>query len=163
MDGLDEMTEGYPYTACGLDYVYLLNGYTEHETKHGPAIAIKEARKLHEAIARDIIGSHRPIGGQEVRFLRSQLKLSQDGLAKALGTRRGSVARWEAAPDKAIPGAADRALRMFYALKAEGHDVAVRLVELLSEIDDLEHELHALRTSTFQESNDDWTRLAVGF
>jgi hypothetical protein len=46
---------------------------------------------------------------------------------------------------------------------AEGQDVAVRLVELLSEIDDLEHELHALGTSTFQENNDDWTRLVVGF
>jgi hypothetical protein len=32
MDGLKTMTEGYHYTKSGLDYVYLMNGYTVHDT-----------------------------------------------------------------------------------------------------------------------------------
>ncbi len=109
------MTEGYHYTACGLNYVYLENGFRIRETEHGSAVAIENARELHEAIARMIISSPQDLRGQEVRFLRAQLKLSQEGLAKALRTKRGSVARWEARPNHAIPGPADSALRMFYA------------------------------------------------
>ena len=29
------MIEEYHHTGCGLDYVYLLNGYTVHETAYG--------------------------------------------------------------------------------------------------------------------------------
>jgi putative transcriptional regulator len=161
MDGLVEMTESYHYTASGLDYVYLINGYTVHETEDGQAIAINDARGLHDAIARDIIGNTRPIRGQEVRFLRSQLKLSQEGLARVLRTQRGAVARWEAAPAKPIPGAADSALRMFYALKVGGHEVAVKLTELLTEIDRITHELNVMRLSTFDKTGEGWVRAAA--
>jgi transcriptional regulator with XRE-family HTH domain len=68
----------------------------------------------------DIIGDPHPLRGQEVRFLRGMMKVSQEGLARVLRQRRGSVARWEAEANKAVPGAADSALRMFYALKAGG-------------------------------------------
>jgi DNA-binding transcriptional regulator YiaG len=139
MDGLALMSDGYHYTGCGLDYVYLLNGYTLHETEHGPGVSIEDARRLHERVALDIIGDPHPLRGQEVRFLRGMMKISQEGLARVLRQRRGSVARWEAEPNKTIPGAADSALRMFYALKAGGHAMAVKVVELLQEIDDLEH------------------------
>src|SRR6266404_24208 len=125
MDGLEQMTEGYHYKACGLDYVYLQNGYTIHDhPKHGRGVSIKDARGLHNAIARLIVSSPAPLRGQEVRFLRAQLKLSQEGLARVLQQERGSVARWEGAPDKPIIGSADSALRLFYALRAGGHDLA---------------------------------------
>ena len=42
------MTDGYHYTGCGLDYVYLLKGYALHETDHGPGVSIEDARRLHE-------------------------------------------------------------------------------------------------------------------
>jgi DNA-binding transcriptional regulator YiaG len=152
------MTEGYHYTGCGLDYVYLLDGYEVRETPHGRAVAIQDARGLHEAIARMIISSPAPLRGQEVRFLRAQLKLAQEGLARALRTKRGSVARWEAKPGRPIPGTADSALRMFYALKAEKHEVAERLVELLTEIDNLEHKIAVMRDETFKTTVAGWER-----
>jgi len=160
MDGLADMIEGFHYTGCGLDYVYLLNGYTVHETVHGKGVSIKDARQLHERIALDIIGGPHPLRGQEVRFLRGMLKLSQEGLARVLRQRRGSVARWEADPDKKIPGAADSALRMFYALKAGGHEIAEKLVDFLQEVDELEHEVHSLRALQLRK-NVDWTRAAA--
>ncbi|WP_158925467.1 DNA-binding transcriptional regulator [Acidisphaera sp. S103] len=154
------MNEGYHYTGCGLDYVYLLNGYTMHETEHGRGVSIKDARQLHERIALDIIGGPHSLRGQEVRFLRGMLKLSQEGLARVLRQRRGSVARWEAEPDKKIPGAADSALRMFYALKAGGHEIAEKLVDLLQEVDELEHEVRGLRALRLRK-NEDWTQAAA--
>lgn len=152
------MTDGFHYTACGLDYVYLQNGFQVRETRHGKATAIKDAQGLHEAIARAIISSPHRLRGQEVRFLRAQLKLSQEGLARVLRQRRGSVARWEAAPDKDIPGPVDAALRMFYALKADQHAVAERLVDLLTEIDDLEHK-RSVREAAFCDTDAGWLPL----
>ena len=160
MDGLARMTEGYHYTGCGLDYVYLLNGYTLHETAHGQGVSIKDAKQLHERIALDIIGRPHSLRGQEVRFLRSMLHLSQEGLARILRQQRGSVARWEAKPDKKIPGSADTALRMFYALKVGGHEVARKLVELIQEIDELEHRLHTLRNMQLKK-DPQWMRTAA--
>jgi putative transcriptional regulator len=87
------MIEEYHHTGCGLDYVYLLNGYTVHETAYGKGVSIKDARQLHEHIALDIISAPHPLRGQEVRFLPGMLKLSQEGLARVLRQRRGSGAR----------------------------------------------------------------------
>jgi len=120
------MTEGFHYTDSGLDYVYLTSGYTIHKTDHGTGASIENARQLHEHLALDIVSRPYPLRGQEVRFLRAMLKVSQEGLARVLRQRRGSVARWEAEPDKDLPGAADSALRMFYALKAGAHETAAK-------------------------------------
>ena len=152
------MTEGYRYTACGLDYVYLQNGYTVHEDRnYGRGISIKDARGLHSAIARFVVSAPAPLRGQEVRFLRSQLKLSQEGLARVLQQSRGSVARWEGAPNEEIPGVADSALRLFYALEADGHELAKKIVVLLKEIDDLEHKMHVLE---FVDTDEGWKKAA---
>jgi hypothetical protein len=70
------------------------------------------------------------------------------------------VARWEAAKDKKIPGAADSALRMFYALKAGGHETAVKLTELLTELDELEHKMCVLRDLRLTKSGDTWREAA---
>ena len=58
--------------------------------------------------------------------------------------------------DPAIPGSADRALRFFFALKVSGHEVAERIVELVTQIDELEHE-----RATFEETERGWERKAA--
>jgi DNA-binding transcriptional regulator YiaG len=158
--GPARMSHGYHYTACGLDYVYLVNGYTMHETCQGSGVSIEDARELHERIALDVVGRPHPLRGQEVRFLRGMLRLSQEGLAHVLRQKRGSVARWEAAPRKKIPGAADTALRMFYALKAGGHETATKLIELLQEADELEDHPDSARTMLLRKGHH-WTRTAA--
>jgi len=154
------MTEGFHYTDCGLDYVYLTSGYTIHQTDHGTGVSVKNARQLHERLALDIVGRPYPLRGQEVRFLRAMLKVSQQALARVLRQRRGSVARWEAEPDKAIPGAADSALRMFYALKTGAHETAARVIDLLQALDDHEHGAHELRDVRLK-NDGDWTLAAA--
>ena len=81
------------YTNCGLDYVWLVNGFEHVETPHGGGIRIHDLAGLQRAIADRVIGAPTRLRGQEVRFLRSMLDVSQDGLARVLGQTRPSVAR----------------------------------------------------------------------
>ncbi len=150
------MTEQYHYTQCGLDYVYLVNGFSIEETPYGPGVAIEKADQLHDLIARTIITSPHALRGQEVRFLRSMLDVSQTGLGDLLGKSRASIARWEAAEHEPIPGEADRFLRVFYAHKIEGHELVEEILALLTEIDELEH-----RLATFEDTETGWQALAA--
>lgn len=151
------MTEALHYTDCGLDNVWLANGFTVRETRRGLAYAITEAGDLHAAIALSLITAPYRYRGQEVRFLRSFLDLPQSGLARIVGTTRGTIARWEGEPDGKIPGASDRALRLFMALKMAGSDDADRLVELLQELDEIEH-----GRVVFEETPQGWERRPNG-
>jgi DNA-binding transcriptional regulator YiaG len=84
------------YTNCGLDYVWLVNGFEYVETPQGRGVRIHDLDGLLKAIADRVISSPARLRGQEVRFLRSMLDLSQDGFARVLGQTRPSVARREA-------------------------------------------------------------------
>jgi len=145
------MNEQYHYRHSSLDYVYLVNGFTWHETEYGPGIAIDDLDHLHEAIARHVVTSPSRLRGQEVRFLRSMLNVSQAGLARVLGTKRVTVTRWESKLHTPIPGTADRALRLFFALKEAGNSAALDLVDLLAEIDEAEYG-HAV----FEKTSNGW-------
>ncbi len=145
------MSELFHYTASGLDYIYLANGFTRHETDYGAGTSIDDLDGLHDAIARHVVASPTRLRGQEVRFLRSMLDVSQAGLAHILGTKRVTVARWEAKPTTMIPGTADRALRLFFALKVEGNRTAAQLLDLLVEIDEA-----AYGTAVFEETGGNW-------
>jgi len=102
----------FHYAACGLDYVYLAGGVRLASTPYGETFAIDGIDALNRRIALEVSAAPFRLRGQEVRFLRAQLDLSQTDLARMLGTSRASVARWEAVPDASIPGPADRALRL---------------------------------------------------
>lgn len=145
------MKDFFCYTACGLDYVYLANGVRWIEGEYGAGYAIEDVDGLHDVIARHVVASPARLRGQEVRFLRSMLDISQAGLARILGTKRLTVARWEAKPHTPIPGTADRALRLFFALKMEGDDAAASLLDMLADIDETEY-----GDAVFEESGGDW-------
>jgi DNA-binding transcriptional regulator YiaG len=121
------MNKPYQYRECGLDYIYLCNGYTQHDTPYGKGVSIASADRLHQAIARHIVSSARPICGQEVRFIRSILDASQEGLAEILGVTRVTIARWEKNPNKPIKDMAARAVRWTYTEHAtEGDNSLIR-------------------------------------
>jgi DNA-binding transcriptional regulator YiaG len=144
------------YTNCGLDYIWLVDGFERLETPYGGGVRIHDMAGLHKAIANRVISSPTRLRGQEVRFLRSMLDLSQDGLARVLGQTRPSVARWEGQRDKSIPGASDRALRLFYAAQAAGNATAKRISDLLKELDELQN---AAREERFTDA-DGWRSAA---
>lgn len=156
MDGFYEMTERHHYRECGLDYVYLLNGFNIEDGPYGPGVAIEKADQLHDVIALDVVRSPRALRGQEVRFLRSILDVSQAGLGDILGKSRATVARWEAARNEPVPGPDDRLVRIIYALKAHQHEAVEQILDLLSRIDELEHQ-----NAEFEDTARGWTKKAA--
>jgi DNA-binding transcriptional regulator YiaG len=134
---MDGYVMPYPYKMCGLDYVYLLNGYREHDTDYGKGVSIENAESLDRAICANVLISIARLHGQEVRFLRSLMHLSQTELANLIGVKRVTVARWETSPNTPIPGPADRSIRAIAASRLfEGPGCLQFVVELFPEISD---------------------------
>ena len=127
----------FHYTQCGLDNIYLKNGYNIKETKYGMTYSINSADELHEFIADSIITNPTPIRGQEFRFLRSMMQLSQRLLAERIGLSRSAIARYEATAEEKVPNHVDKSIRFFYSLIMEDNEDAEKLRELLRELDDL--------------------------
>ena len=79
MDGHEAMSEYFHYTTSGLDYVYLANGFRLIEGEYGAGYSIDDLDGLHNVMAHHVIASPARLRGQEVRFLRSMLDISQAG------------------------------------------------------------------------------------
>ncbi len=73
------------YSACGLDDVYLLNGFTVSDSSRGEVTKIKDIDGLHRAIGGNLVRQKRSLNGKELRFLRTELGLSQANLSTLLG------------------------------------------------------------------------------
>jgi DNA-binding transcriptional regulator YiaG len=101
------------YTESGLDYVWLAGGFVREETAYGPTVMVENATALDHAIAEFIVRHRRHLTGQEVRFLRGLMDMTQEGLGELLGKDAQSVARWEKSKTS-IPPTEDRALRQFF-------------------------------------------------
>lgn len=101
------------YLESGLDYVWLSAGFTREETGYGPAVTVRDATALDRAIALAVVRGRRRLTGQEVRFLRGLMDMTQGELGALLGKDAQSVARWEKAKT-GIPPTEDRALRQIF-------------------------------------------------
>lgn len=140
------------YTMCGLDNVYLENGYVEKDTEDGPVVSIEDLDGLHRAIANDIADKKGRLTGRELRFLRSMLRLSQQKLAEHTGYQRGTVTRWENADP--IPLAVEALVRALWIGKSRGCPVTTEL------LDEWEREdTEAVRLS-YRDSGTGWLRAA---
>jgi DNA-binding transcriptional regulator YiaG len=125
------------YTACGLDNVYLLNGYHVVETKRGRMIRIDDQQGLHRAIGEYLVRQKRSLVGKELRFLRHQLGLSQPALATLLGESEQSVARREKRRKgwkKPIPQ--DRMLRYMFEQRLSGNEKLEEFLRSLADLDE---------------------------
>lgn len=115
------MGEVYHYTECGLDYVWLLDGFVARQTAYGPAVEVLRPGDLDHRIALTLIRHQPALDGREVRFLRGLLDLTQAELGRLLGKDAQTVARWEKR-QTTLPATEDRALRQIY-LEHTGHHV----------------------------------------
>ena len=120
----------YHYRECGLDNVYLANGYREVETPYGPAVSIEDVYGLHKAIARELVNTTPTLSGAEVRFIRKFLELTQAQLADLLGVEDQSVRRWEGLDE--LPKQADRSVRLVF--RDLLHDLELPLGDLIRRI-----------------------------
>lgn len=131
-------SDRYHYTECGLDNIYLLNGFEFVETPRGRAVNIRNKEGLHRAIGLILVQERKSLTGREFRFLRHELNLTQQTLAELLGVNVQSVARWEKGRTKEpIDGAAQRLVRLMYGEVINQNEAIMRPLRRLAELDEM--------------------------
>lgn len=126
------------YVACGLDNIWLLNGFVVSDTRYGPGVAVEDADGLHRALAHTLVSDKQPISGQELRFLRKHMNLSQQGLATLLGSSGQRIARWEKG-QSGIDPAAERLVRLLVLNWLQENRDVQQALEELAEMDEAMH------------------------
>ena len=133
--------EPFLYRGCGLEGIYLLNGYAIQEHDDELHVSITDMEGLHETIGRHLVGYRKGLSPKEIKFLRNTMGLTQAELAKRLGNNSQSVARWEKGECE-IPGTAEKLLRAVFLASLLRDEDLVALKELLenklTELDDLD-------------------------
>jgi DNA-binding transcriptional regulator YiaG len=145
------MSKPYHYTEGGLDYVYLLDGFEIVETGHGQAVHVANASKLDRAIALAIVRRQNRLAGQEVRFLRGLMDMTQEELGRALGKDAQTVARWEKGKTEP-PSTEDIAIRQIF-LEKTGH--RQRFIETSRQVAKLENRVEEVSFKT--DGRHDWS------
>lgn len=123
----------YHYQGCGLANVWLCNGYNFVETEYGEGVAIENLPELHKAIGLTLVQNNPQLNGDEIRFLRIELDLSQVQLSSLLGVSESSLRGWENNRGE-ISEPAERLLRAVYCEFVEGTSHIRGLIEQLGQI-----------------------------
>lgn len=147
----------YRYTGCGLPNVFLKNGYEIVNTPYGEGVTIHDLDGLHLALGAAIVESTEPMMGYEFRFLRTELDLSQSGIAEVLGCDEQTVARWEKRKGKEVNAQADRLIRLFYRQCRMGEK---KFAPLLDSMRALERTPTAARSFIASERKSTWSAQA---
>ncbi|HYR67250.1 MAG TPA: helix-turn-helix domain-containing protein [Reyranella sp.] len=129
----------FHFTQSGLDNVWLANGWRVTKTPYGPSFSIERLDGLHEALARFIVESPLPMRGQDARYLRVMLDLSQADMGKLLGVSRATVIRWENAAKAPLDRVHDIAVRATYAAHRDGGSLVAATIKALQEADEARH------------------------
>jgi putative transcriptional regulator len=142
----------YKYMECGLNDVWLANGYKFEKTPYGESLYIENVRVLHRAIACRLI-QHKPnLSGAEFRFLRKELDMSQAALAQLMGKDVQSIARWE--KQARVPKMAGRMLRVIYRDCVMQSCFDGSLKDLVQRLNDIDQK--AYQKMRFRHSGHDW-------
>jgi len=143
IDGRNPDGEPLHYTACGLDDVYLVNGFTRETVDGEQFTTIEDMDGLWKAIALHLVTTRKVLAPKEIRFLRKQMDLTQVELANLVRVSDQTVARWEKGQGDTISGPADFMIRVLYLAcpraQPEGGkilDKVMELIERLVESDD---------------------------
>lgn len=152
-------SEPYEYVESGLKGIFLHSGFEIEEFDGEEFVSIDDLEGLHHCIGEHLALNRKELAPEEIRFLRKTMNLTQSELARAMGQSSQQVARWEKG-HCAIPGPADRLLRLMFLLTAMDSDQQEKFIELLKSIDEMDETLD--RKVVFQRCGDEWhDRLAA--
>lgn len=144
------------FTACGLDNVYLVNGFHYGRTGNGEeVVVIQDLDGLHSAIALAIAESSSALDAKTFKYLRKHLDMAQRQIGDLLGMSEDTVSLWERARQP-VPKSADIILRTMVKEKCSGNAELMRLIERYNELDRDEHE----QTLRLQLEQDEWRTAA---
>ena len=147
--------ETYHYSECGLDDVYLANGFEFAESPSGRQIIITGIDALHEAIGRSLAFQKKDLVGNEIRFLRHEMGMSQALLARLLDVSDQAINRWEKNKSN-ISKPAEALIRALYAEHIKENS-GIR--QMLREIGDLEDAMDG--DLTFRKRRDEgWEQIS---
>lgn len=141
----------YHYTGCGLNYVYLKNGYNMKKTPYGDGVTIHDIDGLHRAIASDIVENRPELSPDEFRFMRKELGFTQARLGSILDVDQQTVANWEKGNTK-LPNMVAIFLRSVFRERINGQP---KLEELINRINELDMELRGIKL-TLEETESGW-------
>ena len=119
----EEMTT-YHYTECGLDNVFIEDMKVVEDHAGEETITIHSIGLLHQVIAEGIVSLPSKMSGAELRFLRTEMGLTQEKLAEVLKVTPLTVSRWER-EESPVKDAAEMLIRI----------MAVQRLELEVEMD----------------------------
>lgn len=122
----------YHYEECGLSNVWLLDGYeVEVDEEYGELVSISSVHELHKTIGLYLINEKPELSGEEIRFLRKELNLSQKNLAGILKVDESTVRNWESGR-VSITKPAELVLRALYKEQAHGGGALIEMIEKLN-------------------------------
>lgn len=106
-------SQPYHFQECGLDNMYLLNGFDLRKINDQEYVSIMERDKLYKCISIKIATKGKTLTQKECKFLRVRMDKSQQELAVLLRVSAQTVHRWETVR-KSLPGPGDVALRSIF-------------------------------------------------
>jgi DNA-binding transcriptional regulator YiaG len=129
----EAVTEPLLYKGCGLEGIYLSNGYEVEEIDGQKYTIIKDREELHSVIALNLVEHRKTLSPAELRFIRIAMDETQASLGEALGVSSQTVARWEKG-ESSFDGPADRMIRIMMMIKMLPHEELVKLEKMLSQL-----------------------------
>jgi transcriptional regulator with XRE-family HTH domain len=123
------MTDAYRYTESGLDNVFVEGvSFVTDDAVEG-VIVVPNIAGLHAAIAEGIVVKPSSLTGKELRFLRTEMGLTQAGLAALIHREPLAVSRWERGEVAEIDANAEIVIRL-HAIEALGLAIRVSVKDV---------------------------------
>lgn len=112
---MNAKAEAYHYTECGLPNVWI-QGTRQIDDDGEETVRISNPNGLHRLIARYLVESVGALTGAELRFLRSEMGMTQAQLGLLLHRERLTVSRWER-DETTMDGSAEALIRIYATIK----------------------------------------------
>ncbi len=107
---IDSAEDQYRYTASGLDNVYLVGLPRCADRAGDETITIPYINQLHRLLRQQVAEKDTGLDHKEIRFLRSELGLTQAQLAQHVHKDAQTIGRWERG-ETPIDGSSEAVLR----------------------------------------------------
>lgn len=121
----------FRYTASGLDNVYLVGLPRIADRAGDETITIPHINQLHRLLRREVAEKDTGLDHKEIRFLRSELGLTQAQLAQHVHKDTQTIGRWERG-ETPIDGSSEAVLRAMALEDLGGERIAIRELTLKS-------------------------------
>lgn len=102
----------YRYTESGLDDVIIQGLSYVCDDAGNQVVTIPNINKLHRAIATGIVEKEGSLTGKELRFLRSEMGMTQAELAAIVHREPLAISRWERGEVESIDANAETLIRL---------------------------------------------------